>query len=266
MRLLGTKYFKLEKHYLDCIDNEGNCFIVYHAELHILFICISYSALLFSDHDNLTVEKTSLRKPGKLSAGELLKFSHPGLKINGRWQGTGTSLPHLLLRDDSNHELVWNCHHPKTVTEIVYDNHTFQGFGYADTILISFRPGNLPIDELKWGRFHSEKSSVIWIRISGGFPVNKIYLNGTEYSDASFEKDRIAFNNGDYLLMLSENSVIREGKLADIFSEMPWLKIFFDKKILNTHEVKYKSKAILSFKNKISEYGWSVYETVTWKK
>lgn len=38
--------FRLEKHYLDCIDEDGNCFIIYQADLEYYFIRFAYSDLV----------------------------------------------------------------------------------------------------------------------------------------------------------------------------------------------------------------------------
>jgi hypothetical protein len=264
MKITGPSYFRLEKNYLDCIDEEGNCFIVYQAKLHFLFMKINYSSLLFSDYQNFTTEQASLKKPDDFSKGDSLKFSHSKLNINGTWEKGDNALPAFKMTNSLNHHLVWNCHHPKTPASIIYNGIQYKGFGYADTVFLTIQPGKLQIDELKWGRFHSETNSVTWINISGDFPVNKLFFNGKEYHDAVFGKDLIVFDDGASILKFDINSVIREGKLVNIFSRMSLLRIFFDTRILNAIEIKYKAKSTFSHKDKISD-GWSLYETVIWK-
>jgi hypothetical protein len=152
------------------------------------------------------------------------------------------------------------------LTEIKYDGQVYKGFGYAETLSLSIKPWNLPIDELRWGRFFSDTCTVIWINWKGKFPVNRIFLNGVEYNDATYKDDIISFCDGIYQLRFSEVLIIRKGKLLNLFSGISWLKFLFNRRILETMEIKYKAKTIFS-KNSVSlSKGWSLYEIVTWAK
>jgi hypothetical protein len=254
-----------EKQYLDCIDDQGNCFIIYRAELHYLFINIHYSELVFCDSDDATTCKSSLKKTVKPEPGEILKYLNPSLEIKGSWKRINNLLPSYSFRDAEGKELIWNCHHPKTNTEIFYKGTRFTGYGYAETLLLSIKPCNLPLDEIRWGRFHSDEYSVIWLRWKGTFPLNKLYCNGVEYNDAEYGEKSLNFDGGAYQLVFRETANIRNGKLKSLFSTFPWMKIFFNKSVLNTTEIKYKSESLLMHDKKVTATGWSIYEIVTWK-
>jgi hypothetical protein len=47
---------------------------------------------------------------------------------------------------------------------------------------------------------------------------------------------------------------------------MKFLKILFNSRLLDTVEIKYKAKTILSEKSEFSSAGWSLFEIVTWGK
>jgi hypothetical protein len=47
---------------------------------------------------------------------------------------------------------------------------------------------------------------------------------------------------------------------------MPWLKIIFNSRILNTLEIKYKARSSFSIDLIAIEKGWSLFEIVTWAK
>jgi hypothetical protein len=67
-------------------------------------------------------------------------------------------------------------------------------------------------------------------------------------------------------LRFSEILIIRKGKLLNLFSGIYWLKFMFNRRILETMEIKYKAKTIFS-KNGIGlSKGWSLFEIVTWAK
>jgi hypothetical protein len=81
-----------------------------------------------------------------------------------------------------------------------------------------------------------------------------------------FEEGRLIFGEGTYELLFNEISLIRKGKLSNLFSGIPWMKIFFSIHILNSLEIKYKAKSVLTLNQEISSTGWSLYEIVTWKR
>ena len=262
----GLSYsFRLEKQYFDCIDDRGNCFIIYRVELHLFFIKIHYSELNFCDSYNITTGKSSLRKTVNPESGELLNYINTPLDLRGSWKRIDGSLPSYLFRDSENRELIWNCHHPKALTDIAHNGRTFRGYGYGETLFLTIKPWNLPIEELRWGRFLSDEYTIIWINWKGTHPLNKLYCNGKEYNDALFENDRINFDAGNYFLIFTETAVIRKGKLSSLFTEIPWMKIFINNRILNISENKFKSKSILSHNSEIKASGWSLYEIVRWK-
>jgi hypothetical protein len=122
------------------------------------------------------------------------------------------------------------------------------------------------MEELKWGRFLSDSHTVIWINWKDDQPLNKIFMNGTEYNDAVFNNETIYFNDGKYKLTFSEIRSIRNNKLSGLFSKMKFMKIFFKSRLLNSLEKKYKAKTILSENSLFLSDGWSLFETVTWRK
>lgn len=263
MKLLD---FNLEKLYLDCIDEEGNCFVIYWANLKISFIKLIYSGIIFSDSKGLNSEKSSIKKITKPIVTDLIELNNPHLNLSGSWKRLDSPVSIKLFTDKNGNDLIWNCHHTKTNTNIIYNNRTFQGLGYAETLSLPIKPWQLPIDELRWGRFLSPNYTVIWINWKGSNPINKIICNGTIYEDAIFEEDKISFDNGKYILYFNDTSIIRKGKLSNLLSKMPWLKIIFNNRILNTIEIKYKSRTSLVKDSNILDKGWSLFEIVTWVK
>jgi hypothetical protein len=187
-------------------------------------------------------------------------------KINGSWERSDAPIAISLYKDNQNHELIWNCHHPKSRTEIKYNGKIYKGFGYAESLSLTIKPWNLPIDELRWGRFLSDTCTIIWINWVGKYPVNRIFLNGVEYNDAIFKDGIISFSDEIYQLKFSEILTIREGKLLNLFPAISFLKLLFNRRILDTVEIKYKAKTIFSKNGVRLSKGWSLYEIVTWAK
>jgi hypothetical protein len=225
-----------------------------------------YSGLVFCDAEGFTTEKSTLRKTKKPLINGTIHLNHKFLKIGLSLKRTDDPIIRSLYIDSENNELIWNCHHPKALAEIVYNGKIYKGFGYAETLFSPIKPWNLPIDELRWGRFLSDSYTIIWINWKGKDPINKIFFNGIEFNDAIFENDIIIFGDGIYKLKFSEIQLIRTGKLSGLFSKMILLKIFFNSRILNTVEIKYKAKTTLSKNSSVLSNDWSLFEIVKWGK
>ena len=258
--------FRLEKLYLEIIDETGNCFILYRAKLKFLCFKFHYSALIFNDNLGVTYEGASGKKISDPIVKEALIYYNSSLNIKGVWKRMADPLPPLSFIYNSGSELSWNCHHPKASTEIFYDDTFYKGHGYAETLTITMKPLRIPMDELRWGRFISDEFTVVWLKWKGNNPLNRIYCNGEEFNDATLNSDKIVFADGRYKLFFQDISTVRNGKVSDVLSSIPRLKVFFGKRLLNTLEVKYKARSILFSNSEIRAKGWSLYETVLWKK
>jgi hypothetical protein len=266
MKADSPNNISLEKHYLDLLDDSGNCFIIYLVKLQIFLIKIYYSSLIYSDPGGNITEKSSLKKNKHADSENVLSFHDDNLDITGHWTRIDKILPPYMYLDCHKHGLSWNCHHPKTITEIELNGNLFRGYGYAETILMTINPRDIPIEELRWGHFLSDGYTIVWINWKGIHPVNKLFCNNVEYNDSSFEEQRIVFGKGAYALLFNEISIIRKGKLSNLFSQIPLIKIFFNIGILNSLENKYKAKSVLTVNHEIASTGWSSYEIMLWKK
>jgi hypothetical protein len=258
--------FKLEKVYLDCIDDLGNCFIVYWAKVEFSLARFVYSGLIFCAKEGFTVERSSFKKIPKPLINTNINHNHKDFKIDISFKGIDDPINLSLFKDIDNNELIWNCHHPKGYAEIMYNGNNYKGYGYAETLVSLIKPWNLPIGELRWGRYLSDSDTLIWINWKGIYPVNKIFFNNIEYNDAVFEDYKIIFGNGTYYLKFSDMQIIREGMISKLFSKMVHLKIFFNPRILNTLEIKFKAKTTLIKNSLHLSDGWSLFEIVTWGK
>jgi hypothetical protein len=225
-----------------------------------------YSGLVFCDAEGVTIEKSTLKKTEKPLINEIINLNRDFFKIWVSLKRTDNPILRSLFKDIKKNELVWNCHHPKALAEVIYDGETYKGFGYAETLILPIKPWSLPIDELRWGRFLSDSYTLIWINWIGEYPINKIFFNGIEYNDAIFSNEIILFNGGAFQLKFSEIQLIRKAKLSGLFAKMKFLKIFCNQRILNSVEIKYKARASLNKNSFVISNGWSLFEIVTWGK
>jgi hypothetical protein len=233
-------------------------------EFHLLKT--NYSGLIFCDTGGVTIEKSTFRKTSKPVINGAINFYHKFLKTSISLNRIDDPITRSLYKEGEKIELIWNCHHPRALVEITFNGNTYKGLGYAETLLCPVNPLKLPMEELKWGRFLSVSHTVIWINWKYKDSLNKIFLDGTEYNDALYENENIIFNGGMIKLEFSEIQIIRNGKLSGLFSKMKFLKTLLGSRLLDTVEIKYKAKTMLTRDSVFLSDGWSLFEIVKWKK
>jgi len=95
----NSSNIRIEKLYLDSIDETGNCFIIYKVKLKFCFIKVFYSEVIFLDTKGIKVVKTSLKKIREVLINDLLLFYNQYLQIKGSWKNADHSLPLFSFRD-----------------------------------------------------------------------------------------------------------------------------------------------------------------------
>lgn len=85
-----------------------------------------YSGLLFCDAEGVTTEKSTLRKTRKPVVNGTIKLNYEFLKIGVSLKRTDDPIIRSLYKDSENNELIWNCHHPKALAEIIYNGNIYK--------------------------------------------------------------------------------------------------------------------------------------------
>ncbi|QIM63642.1 hypothetical protein A1D29_10245 [Pasteurellaceae bacterium Orientalotternb1] len=249
--------FRLVKHYYDLIDQNGNAFIIYDAKLHFYGLKIPYSSIIFSDASGNTKEQSCL-SPLNVSS---FKFFQPKLALEGEYQPQQQFKKLTLFQQDQK-QLEWDCHSPKTWTEVIFNQQRYQGFGYAESLSLNFFPWLLPIDELYWGRFVSESHSIVWIEWRGKQPFKQLIYN--QHLSHSFELAANQLVTAQFRLDFDEPIMIKNSPLLSVIKSVPFLSFFVNKRFTDSQEIKWKSRATLHIGDTM-EKGWVLYEKVIWK-
>ncbi|GIJ94732.1 hypothetical protein CAPN002_19500 [Capnocytophaga stomatis] len=253
--------FRLKKHYFDGIDAQGNAIILYYAELKLFGIKIPYTSYI-SSIEGIIKEKSILQK-AKINE-KCTSFENKKINVSGSWQTLESSISEILL-SKNNKKLLWNCIIPKARFLLNFGDKKLTGFGYCEVLEMNFVPWKLPISVLKWGRFLSENHCIVWIEWQGESPLQKVFWNGKLIEKAIISDAEIYFPKTNAKLKFENPIIIKNETLSNIANKYFFLKPFFNKKFLQSRETKYKSPASLIFNNQF-EKGFSLYETVLWKK
>ena len=251
---------------MDCIDSNGNTFIGYAALLNWKKLTLKYSSQLIYTSQDGVIEKSSLRKTE-------FPFYH-NKTLNWRLKYTNTKASWVSCNNEINEQLLnsekgdveWSCTQPKAEAEISsLKNTLFKGLGYTEHLKLTIKPWELPIDELRWGRFLSKSHTVVWINWLGPKPINLCYVNGVLIKDIKVSDFELKSESEGLELVLNNSVTLRKGSLiSTVLSRFTWLRKVFPEKILVTFECKWRSAGILKMNNLETCPGWAIHEVVKW--
>ncbi|MGC4234266.1 MAG: hypothetical protein QM594_14905 [Niabella sp.] len=248
---------------MDCTDNKNNTIIIYAAFLKIAGLKIPFCSYLINNGE-ITIEESRLKK-AKLFGSDNLEINIPSLKTEGHWHKADSGISEVLFKSGRK-RIIWDCHQPKSKVALKIGNNTFEGLGYAETIHLSFSPIQLPIDTLLWGRYLSTGFTIVWIEWKGPYPQKKVYVNGIIQTGAIIENEKISFPELGMELLLSDARSIKNNPLSALAKQYPFLKLFFSKHFLSSHEIKYSGMGTIIKDKNILDTGRALYETVQWKR
>ncbi len=254
--------FRLQKWYLDCVNEKGQAFIGYSANLKWKSIGISYSSYLDFDGDRSKVRTSLQNERLPVPTERSIIWEPKKLSCSGNWQNKGIKPPKLQLFKDENGSVVWDAQFPLSKVEVnsLESGSQLNGFGYAEKLDLTIPPWKLPIENLIWGRFVSRGVYIVWIEWRGPKPLTVVYCNGEKIERASISKAGVYWKGG--AVQHKESSVIREGPLVKTaLKKIPGVKTIFPKKIINMYECKWLSKSKVSL-NGTTQWGWTIHETV----
>ena len=255
--------FKLDKWYLDVVNDTGDVAILYWAHLEWGPFRLNYSASLHSSQSKAFVHRHTFR-PGAMPIvnNGVIGYSCQALDVSGSWTNRLDGIE-TILTDQPQGLIRWNCVSPSASAEVCIGGDTIVGLGYVEHLTMTLKPWQLPFRELRWGRFISPSDSLVWVQWRGLKPRTWIWLDGVKQESADITEDRVEISDTGIVLDLQENKVIRSGylnttnfRLFRIFSSLiPGWR--------SAHETKWLAWAALRRPTR-STSGWTVHEVIRW--
>ncbi|MDR2189027.1 MAG: hypothetical protein LBE62_13455 [Azonexus sp.] len=265
LKAASASSFRLSKFYLDCISDTGDALIVYAARAEWRGLKFSYVSLLESAPGLPTRMSSSLRAYAAPAWRDgSLCFDFAPLKISARWQTENAPTQYPLLKTSAG-EVIWTCLAPRARATINHRGKRIEGSGYAEHLLLTIPPWQLPIKDLHWGRFHSATDSLVWIKWLGEQPLDLTLHNGVAL-DAPSEISADHVRVQPLTLTLSDTRELCVGRIATT-ALWPLRKIIsaFPSSILNLHESKWISAGTLhhdAVSSGMPECGYALHEHV----
>jgi hypothetical protein len=169
-----------------------------------------------------------------------------------------------ILYDSPEGMVTWSCVHPRSKADISYGKkENIAGLGYAELLELTVKPWQLPIAELRWGRFLSERDALVWIEWRGAAPLSVVVHNGKLMRDASITDEQVAIDGNRTVLTLTGKTELRKGVLVSTaLSVIPGIEAIVPAQMLHTYECKWRSRGVLSTNGSLCSSGWAIHEIV----
>jgi len=252
--------FSLVKWYMDCVTERGDTAILYCADIRFRGLRGSYSSILLADQYSSTT-RSSVGRLGVHLDGQRFQVDFPRLNASGTWTAEAPAVEHVMYANPSG-SVHWNCLQPASSVRLAIGGRELVGLGYAECLTLTLPPWQLPMRQLKWGRFVSERDSLAWIDRRGPYSVQIGVHNGSKHENLTISDNEISLAGAT--LRLSETLALRSGTLGStVLPGLPALAKLLPGNLFNIDEKKWRSLGVLEAQGRQSR-GWAIHEVVQW--
>ena len=253
---------------MDCVSDAGDVFIGYVATVRWKAFSLNYSSILLQTRGEISTTHTSLRavKVPEFSLPTIEWSSEP-LRTNASWTADCMPIERTIFDSDAG-DVKWLCIAPIAEAEVNVAGKPFcTGLGYVEHLSMSIAPWQLPIDELRWGRYLSKHEHLTWIEWRGPNPLTFVFHNGKAVVGAEVCDDAIMFGDRRLTIVETDRRVLREGQLSrTTLAMIPGVRKLIPHRILDAHEIKWCSKGTMNHAGVMESKGWAIHEVVTWAR
>ena len=197
--------------------------------------------------------------------GKTVRWQSKSLRTEGTWERLESPCD-VQIYESPDGTIEWHCVHPRAHAALdLGAGVVTRGLGYVERLEMTVAPWNLPLEELRWGRFLSDSDSLIWIDWRGEHPRTIVLENGALRGVADLANTEIVVE-GNVRLRLKTGRVLRTGALGKtVLGMIPGMNRLFPSRLLNVQECKWLSRGDLLTGNNSSS-GWAIHEVVRWPK
>jgi hypothetical protein len=255
--------FALTKWYLDCVAPNGRAAIGYWASLRLRGLEVSWHSVSTYEPGSAPSEHTSLhRVRAPRRDGDTITWSSHALGCSFTLDAQLPAATVTLL-DGPRGRIEWRCEAPAARVRVTTeDSLPLEGAGYAECLVMTILPWQLPLDQLRWGRWISmdERHSVVWIDWRGERPSRWALVDGIVRDDVMVRDDGIAFSGAT--LPLHVPRMLHDRVLRDIVGPIKPLAALLPDALLALREQKWCGRAELRNGRSLPAIGWAIHELV----
>lgn len=236
--------FRLRKHYLDLVTEEGTVAIAYWASLrwgplrlrHASIDCFEAGGAVSSESAFGVAEPVE-----RAEHDDGISWDANELGLTGRWRSLCSPFERTL-HAAGGRSVRWRCSAPAADVSLRLGSRTLVGTGYAERLDVSIEPWRLPIDTLRWGRVAERGRQATWIAWEDAErPLRLLVVDGVERAAIEISDDRIAWEGGS--LEFTRARTLRDARLAEgALRGLPRLLARTPLRMLGAHETKWLSR------------------------
>lgn len=262
--------FYLNKWYLDYIDPSGEMMIFYAAELHWHTWKIRYTSRIHQSPGQATQEKSRFRNVTMPEFhNQYISWSDPYFEVEGIWKSLADPIQTRLFETPDGY-MDWNCYQTKSDVQLVFQGRKLHGTGYVEQLQATIPPWQLPMSELRWGRFGSNHHHLVWIAWQHEQSRLWVWMDNDPVQVAHITDDLIELPHNKMNLQLTKIATIEsEKKIASVISKIsrfiPGIKKWIPLHYLTADEHKWISRGQLFHDNKLIEEGMAIHEYVDFR-
>jgi hypothetical protein len=256
---------QLSKWYCDCVAEDGDLFIGYHARLRFGIVTVPHASSIVRIAGETPRQRTTFRRSPAPAPGDgSIRWCCPQLGVHSDWRDLAPPIERRLL-EARGVRIDWRCVAPLGSARIdLTGGRTIRGLGYAEQLLLTLKHWRLPFDELLWGRFLSSEDVLVWIRWLGQAARQCVYHNGLENDGATVTAQGVQLPSSRGALVLGEEVVLRDGSLADaVFPGIRGAHLLFPRPLRRVHETKWLARGNFETAERAST-GWTIHEVARW--
>lgn len=267
---LKHENFRLNKWYLDFVGENGEAMIFYAAKLTWHGMSVKYTSWLSHNLETGVVLKSRFRKVQMpVLDGELITWKDLGFGVSGAWRASSPMIQARLFDSEEGY-LEWECYQPASKVNLIINEKTLSGVGYAEQLTLTAPPWKIPMDELRWGRFVSDSNNLVWIELRKSDKKQWLWLNGEKIDSCLIEDDSIVIPGSNLMLILDRKVILEsEKKIQSVVGNIIRYLPNFHKSIplgfLMADETKWLSKGELQSEGKVLSIGMTIHELVNFK-
>ncbi len=262
--------FHLNKWFLDFVGNNGETMIFYAAKLTWRGLVVPYTSFLYYDPLVGVRQKSRFRNiqiPEK--AKSIITWSDSKFDVEGRWESLANPLQARLFDSEEGY-LDWNCYQPASKVHLKIKNRILEGRGYVEQLILTAPPWNIPMDELRWGRFGSSENQLVWIELREDNKKQWLWLNGKKIENCTIKDDYIFIPEKNYTLKLDQGVILESEKkinsvVKNLVDYLPGFNKIIPLKFLMAQEFKWLSKCQLINDGNTISTGMAIHELVNFK-
>jgi hypothetical protein len=262
----GRTPFALTKWYVDCVADDGRAVIGYWASLDWHGVALTWQSVTLHAPGQPPITRSCLAGGAPPTPdGATTTWDAPSLACTARVESRQRHIEERLLECERG-SVEWRVEAP--VAAVSFDLHGFapvRGAGYAERICISVPAWELPIRELRWGRWldAAARRSLVWIDWRGESPRSWVFVDGIRVpgavvTDAGVSAEGLRF-------ALGERRTLQARRLADIAAAIPPLRAVAPQSILALQETKWCSAGVLHERNGVAQAGCAIHELAVFR-